>query len=68
VEFHHEPEHAKSPFASLLYLAEQCTGSDEDLPSAARMEHALKTIGVTLGQIHQVSAQSPHQNSTRRTS
>jgi HD-like signal output (HDOD) protein len=47
VEFHHEPEHVDLPLASLLYLAEQCTGSEEDLPSAARMRHALDVLGVT---------------------
>jgi putative nucleotidyltransferase with HDIG domain len=69
VEFHHEPEHAQTPFASLLYLAEQCTGSDEDLPSAARMNHALKAVGLTAEQVEKVSPQSPFpQNSTRSTS
>jgi putative nucleotidyltransferase with HDIG domain len=68
VEFHHEPEHAQTPFASLLYLAEQCTGSDEDLPSAARMNHALKAVGLTAEQVEKVSPQSPFpQNSTRST-
>jgi putative nucleotidyltransferase with HDIG domain len=55
VEFHHEPEHVSLPLASLLYLAEQCTGSEEDLPSAARMRHALDVLGVTGEQLASVT-------------
>lgn len=73
VEFHHEPEHAHTSFAALLYLAEQCTGSEEDLPSAARTKHALDAVGVTEADVAAIAACTSQaapgaQNSSRRTS
>jgi len=40
---HHRPE---SPLACLLYVAEHLSGSEEDLPSAIRLETSLKGIGL----------------------
>jgi putative nucleotidyltransferase with HDIG domain len=56
VEFHHEPEHTRSSFAALLYLAEQCTGGEEDLPSAVRTTHALDVAGVTAEDVANITA------------
>ncbi|MBV8820582.1 MAG: HDOD domain-containing protein, partial [Acidobacteriaceae bacterium] len=47
VEHHHEPERSEGPLASLLYLAEFWTDSDEDLPSNARLNYALKKCNLT---------------------
>jgi putative nucleotidyltransferase with HDIG domain len=44
---HHRPETASSPLAHLLYLAEYLTGSQEDLPSASRLELALNGLGLS---------------------
>jgi hypothetical protein len=35
-----------------LYLAEYITGSDEDLPSIARLARAMKMTGITLSSCH----------------
>jgi putative nucleotidyltransferase with HDIG domain len=43
---HHHPETATSPLAHLLYVAEHLTGSQEDLPSAARLGMALDGLGL----------------------
>lgn len=45
VEDHHRPEHSESELAAILYLAEFWSGSEEDLPSAARLRRALKRTG-----------------------
>lgn len=42
VRFHHQPELHPGEFASLLYLAEYWTGSEEDIPSAVRLKKAME--------------------------
>ncbi len=44
VEHHHQPERGSSPLASVLYLAEYWSGSQEDLPSLARLRFALDQL------------------------
>jgi putative nucleotidyltransferase with HDIG domain len=46
VRWHHRPERCSSPIASLLYLAEVVSESDEDLPSAIRMRTACRLTGI----------------------
>jgi putative nucleotidyltransferase with HDIG domain len=46
VQNHHEPEHTDSELAAILYLAEFWSGSDEDLPSWARLRSALERSGI----------------------
>ena len=45
---HHRPEKAESSLAHLLYIAEDLSGSEEDLPSLIRLEASLKGIGLAL--------------------
>jgi HD-like signal output (HDOD) protein len=57
VKYHHEPERSESPHAALLYLGEYWTDSQEDLPSARRLEIASERTGIDLeslpvGQAH----------------
>ncbi|MBL8230049.1 MAG: HDOD domain-containing protein [Bryobacterales bacterium] len=47
VSCHHHPERTTSPLAHLLYLAEYWTNSQEDLPSLARLQHALRALELT---------------------
>jgi putative nucleotidyltransferase with HDIG domain len=51
VHYHHQPEHCDSALASLLYLAEFWSGSDEDMPSAARLRSAQKRVGLSPEQL-----------------
>jgi HD superfamily phosphohydrolase YqeK len=44
VRCHHRPEISKSTLAALLYLAEEETGGEEDLPSAARVHLATRLL------------------------
>jgi putative nucleotidyltransferase with HDIG domain len=44
---HHNPERTSSELAHLLYLAEYWTNSQEDLPSLARLQHALRALNLT---------------------
>ena len=46
VRWHHRPERCSSPIASLLYLAEVVSESEEDLPSAIRMRTACRLTGI----------------------
>jgi len=46
VRWHHRPERSSSSFASLLYLAEVVSESEEDLPSAIRMRTACRLAGI----------------------
>ncbi|MBI4906753.1 MAG: HDOD domain-containing protein [Acidobacteria bacterium] len=46
VEFHHQPERTDSLLARVLYLAEHCSGSNEDLPSLSRLTAALELTGL----------------------
>lgn len=47
VECHHRPEMSENPMAGLLHAAECWAGGDEDLPSARRLQRALKRLGIT---------------------
>ena len=60
IEFHHQPEQCPTALASILYLAEHCSGSAEDLPSAARFEHALERSGVTRQKLNSLPVLSGH--------
>jgi putative nucleotidyltransferase with HDIG domain len=46
VRWHHRPERSSSTIASLLYLAEVVSESEEDLPSAIRMRTACRLAGI----------------------
>jgi hypothetical protein len=48
VGFHHQPEGVDSRFAAMLYVAEYLAGSEEDIPSIARLANTLTTIGLSL--------------------
>lgn len=48
VASHHCPEETESPLASLLYLAEYWSASEEDYPSAGRLSAALDSTGLSL--------------------
>ena len=48
VEQHHQPERSSSKLASLLYLVEYWTDSEEDLPSRIRLDQAMRCTGVTM--------------------
>lgn len=52
VRFHHQPELHPGEFASLLYLAEYWTGSEEDIPSAIRLKKALEWTRLSADLIH----------------
>lgn len=56
VEFHHQPEQTDAVLPAILFLAEHCSGSAEDLPSAARFEIALERSGVTRAQLNSLPA------------
>jgi putative nucleotidyltransferase with HDIG domain len=61
IRWHHRPERSSLPLASLLYLAEFVTESQEDLPSFVRMNIATRLAGIsmaTLAEIRQKSAGS----------
>jgi HD-like signal output (HDOD) protein len=48
VRFHHQPERAATPLASLAYVAEFWSGQDEDLPSFGRVDKCLDRLGLSL--------------------
>jgi len=48
VRFHHQPERADGALAAFTYLAEFCSGLDEDLPSFNRVEDCLTRTGLSL--------------------
>jgi HD-like signal output (HDOD) protein len=50
VGFHHQLEGADSRFASMLYVAEHLTGSEEDIPSISRLAAALSTTVLPLAE------------------
>lgn len=47
VQYHHQPERTASPMASILYLTEFWTDSEEDIPSNARLYTAMKTAQIS---------------------
>src|SRR5579863_8343099 len=47
VRWHHRPERSTLPMASLLYLAEFVTESQEDLPSFVRINTATRIAGIS---------------------
>lgn len=49
VQYHHRPEVSAALWACLLHLAECWSGAegDEDLPSAERLERAMKRLGLS---------------------
>jgi HD-like signal output (HDOD) protein len=47
VRVHHQPERTESPLASVLYLTEYWTDSEEDLPSHTRFEYSLHALGLS---------------------
>ena len=46
IRHHHQPERTSSRLASVLYLTEFCTDSEEDLPSQARLAVAFEQTGL----------------------
>lgn len=60
VEFHHQPEQSEAILPSILYLAEHCSGSAEDLPSVARFQIALDRIGMTRQKLNALPVFSAH--------
>ena len=52
VQNHHVPERTESPMASLLYLVEYWTDSEEDIPSNSRLDTAFNRAGITPADLH----------------
>ncbi len=52
LEYHHQPERTDSLLAQVIYLAEHCSGSHEDLPSFARLRTALEKTGLEESLLH----------------
>lgn len=48
VRHHHQPEQTDSGLASLLYLAEYWSGSEEDLSSTMRLQLAMDRTGISI--------------------
>jgi putative nucleotidyltransferase with HDIG domain len=48
VRWHHRPERSELALASLLYLAEFITDSQEDLPSYVRLNTACRLAGISI--------------------
>jgi putative nucleotidyltransferase with HDIG domain len=59
VEYHHQPERSDSMLAQVLYLAEHCSGTQEDLPSLARVHHAQERLGLTSEELSAMSSTQP---------
>jgi putative nucleotidyltransferase with HDIG domain len=47
IRHHHQPESTPQRLAHLLYLAEELSGGEEDVPSQARHEMVLHSLGLT---------------------
>jgi len=60
VEYHHEPERTDSKLAALLYVVEFWTGSEEDLPSTARLRTCLGRLGLTMESLSGLKPQVNH--------
>jgi HD-like signal output (HDOD) protein len=56
VTHHHQPERSESTLTHLLYLAEHCSGSNEDLPSLARLNRALEKTGIDQQQLSMLTS------------
>jgi len=54
VRWHHRPERSVFPLASLLYLAEFVTESQEDLPSYVRMNAATRSAGISMAALAEI--------------
>jgi len=54
LRWHHRPECSTSPLASLLYLAEFATESQEDLPSFVRMNGATRRVGISMAALAEI--------------
>lgn len=54
VAFHHEPDRCDSVLASLLYVVEFWTASEEDLPSSWQLRHSLDQLGLTLNALDEI--------------
>ena len=54
VRHHHQPERTNSRLASVLYLTEFCTASEEDLPSNARLSVAFERTGISPDQFDSI--------------
>lgn len=54
VRFHHQPERADGALAALAYLAEFCSGADEDMPSFNRVEDCLSRTGLSLDVVTEI--------------
>lgn len=52
VELHHQPERCDSILTQVLYLAEHCSGSQEDMPSMARFKIAMERTGLDQAQLN----------------
>lgn len=48
IRYHHQPERSGSNMASILYISEFWTASEEDLPSQARMDYSLSHLGISI--------------------
>ncbi len=55
VRWHHRPERTEVSLASLLYLAEYWSDSEEDLPSYVRLNTACRQTGIDLANLSQAS-------------
>jgi putative nucleotidyltransferase with HDIG domain len=51
IRYHHNPDRADSSLAALLYLTEFWSAADEDLPSNAVLQSALKQVGISPEQL-----------------
>ena len=65
VRWHHQPERCPSRLASLLYLGEFCTDSDEDLPSCIRLNTAQRQTGVDIRSLNKISGQQGYLDALR---
>jgi putative nucleotidyltransferase with HDIG domain len=54
VRWHHRPERSSLPLASLLYLAEFVSESQEDLPSYVRMNAATGIAGISMASLAEI--------------
>jgi putative nucleotidyltransferase with HDIG domain len=55
VELHHQPERCDTILTQVLYLAEHCSGSQEDMPSMARFKLAIDRSGLDQVQLNALS-------------